>query len=337
MEIAGRDIGPGQPPYIIAEVSANHGGKIDRALELIDAAKVVGADAVKFQCYSAETITLDCDRPEFTIKDGPWAGRRLYDLYQETQTPLAWFPLLAERAKAVGIAWFASCFDRSSVDLMVQLGAPAIKIASFEIVDTPLIEYAAKTHLPLIISAGMATLPEAQAAHWACVRGHGHGSNYMILHCISGYPAPIEESNLQQFYGVAGISDHTLGIEVPIAATALGAAIIEKHFRLGHHPRTEDSAFSLDRFEFTEMARAVRRTWSAMQDVEKKSEEPQKQLRRSLFVVEPVKAGEAFTEDNVRSIRPGAGLPPGEIAQVIGKKAARDVERGEPMSWELVS
>lgn len=337
MKIAGREIGSGHSPYIIAEVSCNHGGSLARAFELIEAAKECGADAVKFQCYNAETITLDCDRPEFQIAEGPWAGRNLHQLYTSVQTPFAWFPLLAAKAAEVGITWFASCFDPSSVDLMVQLGAPAIKIASFEIVDTPLIAYAAATHLPLIISTGMATLEEAQGAHWACVRGHGHGSNYMFLHCISGYPTPVEECNLQQMYGVAGISDHTVEREVPIAATALGAAIIEKHMRIANHPKFEDAAFSLTEYEFSDMVSSVKRTWFAMQDTEKRSEEAQKPLRRSLFAVEPVKAGELFTEDNVRSIRPGAGLPPSMADQVIGRKAARDVERGEPIAWSMLA
>lgn len=335
MQIAGRKVGSGNPPYIIAEVSCNHGGSIERALELIDAAHSCGADAVKFQAYTAETITMDCDRPEFTVADGPWKGRRMFDLYREAQTPFEWFPQIKMRAEKVGITWFASCFDRSSVDLMVELGAPAIKIASFEIVDTPLIRYAAATGKPLIISTGMANMSEIMHAI-----GEAPGS--ALLWCVSGYPPPPSEAGLLRMrilhrtFSTVGISDHTIGPEVPIAATALGATIIEKHFRLSFHPDTEDSPFSLDEVDFLNMVKQVHNTWAAMQPSKADSESAQRPLRRSLFAVDDIAEGEAFTEANVRSIRPGHGLPPAAIDQVVGKTAARNIVRGEPLDWEMV-
>lgn len=336
MQINGREIGPGHPPYIVAEIGGNHGGKVERAFELIDAAAACGADAVKFQCFEADTITIDCDRPEFIIESGPWMGQKLFDLYRKTQTPFHWFPDLKERAANAGITWFASVFDKSSVDLMVTLGAPAIKIASFELVDLPLIQYAAKTHKPLIISTGMAAPEEAQAAAGAVIAGHGHASDMIFLDCVSAYPAPANEIGLRQMHGVAGISDHTIDPEVPIAATALGAAMIEKHFRLSFHPDTEDSAFSLDEIDFANMVRSVRLTWRAMQDSKVESEQPQRALRRSLFAVEDIAAGEVFSDANVRSIRPGHGLPPGEIARIRGRSAARAIARGEPLAWDMI-
>lgn len=336
MNIEGREIGPGHRPYIIAEVSCNHGGELQRALELIDAAKSCGADAVKFQCFEASTITLDCDRPEFLIDDGPWKGERLFDLYSRTCTPFSWFPAIKERAAKAGVTWFASCFDTTSVDLMVELGAPAIKIASFEIVDIPLIRYAAATQKPLIISTGMASPDEVNAAHWAVVEGLGHASDYIFLDCVSGYPTPINEVGLRSMGGVTGISDHTIHPEVPVAATALGAAIIEKHFRLSWHPDTEDAPFSLDEVDFQNMVESVHMTWLALQDTDVASEQPQRPLRRSLFAVDDIKQGEMFSDLNVRSIRPGHGLRPLDKSKVIGRYAARDIERGEPMTWEMV-
>lgn len=342
MNIAGREIGPGQPPYIIAEVSCNHGGILNRAKELILAAKACGADAVKFQAYAADTMTIDCLREEFLIKDGPWAGWDMHALYTRTETPFDWFPEIKLYAETVGIAWFASVFDNSAVDLMYVLGAPALKIASFEIVDLPLIRYATRTGLPLIISTGMASdkdIGAACAAAW-----HGQDSQTALLHRVSGYPAQANEANLEQlrwlsaqhFKDAVGISDHTTGPEIPIAATALGANVIEKHFRLSWHPDTEDSPFSLNETEFYRMVAQVKNTWAAMQPAAADAEAASRRLRRSLFAVADIKAGEKFTEANVRSIRPGHGLPPAAISVIIGKTAARDIERGEPMAWEMV-
>jgi pseudaminic acid synthase len=341
MKIAGREIGPKQPPYIIAEVSCNHGGSLDRAEELIDAAKACGADAVKFQVVTPDTHTIDCDRPEFIIQCGPWKGRSLYQLYKDTETPFDWFPHIAKYAAKTGITWFASVTTKASVDLIHGLGAPALKIPSFELTDIPLIKYAAGTGLPLILSTGMASGIEIEAAAKALepYRQNQHA----LLHCVSDYPTRPEEANLLRLkYGIKfgfvdGISDHSNGPEIPIAAVACGACIIEKHFRLSWHPNTEDSPFSLDEAEFYQMTKQVHRTWAAMSAPPlETSEAAHRPLRRSLFCIANLKAGEKFTEGNVRPIRPGHGLPPGALDMVIGRFAARDVERGEPITWEMV-
>ncbi len=336
MRIAGRDIGPSSPPYIIAEIGANHGGDLGRALRSIDAAKAVGADAVKFQAYTADTITLDCDHPSFTIKDGPWQGRRLYDLYKQCETPFEWFPMIAEHAKKLDITWFASAFDYSAVEMLDGLGVAAIKIASFELIDIPLIRYAASTHRPMILSTGMANDNEVREAAVAA------GGNHALLYCISGYPAPASEANLWRLRmrgdgHVFGISDHTLGTEVPIAATALGANIIEKHFTVSRLWKTADMMFSLEPPEFKRMVDAVRLTWAACLPSTAMSEEPQRPLRRSLYVVEDMRVGELFNPCNVRSIRPGDGLPPVSINLIIGKHATRDIARGTPLTRDMVS
>lgn len=342
MNIAGREIGPGQPPYIIAEVSCNHGGSLERALEMIWSAKACGADAVKFQATTADTITIDCDRPEFTVADGPWKGRNLYQLYKQTETPFEWFPAIKANAENAGITWFASVFSKKAVDLMVDLDAPAIKIASFEIVDLPLIRYAASmSGKPLIISTGMASGQEINAAAMA-LEPYGHDQHAM-LHCVSEYPCRPDQANLLRLkYGIKysfvdGISDHSTGPEIPIAATALGAAIIEKHFRLSWHPDTEDSPFSLDEVDFNDMVKHVRNTWAAMQPVEIDAPAAHRPLRRSLFAVADIPAGQPFTAENVRSIRPGYGFTPAAINLFIGKTAVRDIARGEPMAWEMVN
>lgn len=346
MIIAGREIGHGHPPYVVAEIGCNHGGSLPRALAMIDAAKECGADAVKWQCFTPDTITLDCDRPEFMINDGPWKGRRLYDLYRETATPLFWFPEIFEHARKKGITTFASVFDRSGVDFLERLGCPALKIASFEIVDIPLIRYAASTGKPLIISTGMASDEEISPA-WREVRTaqkihDGELANAILLHCVSGYPTPPSEANLAHLKwwlesgGSYGISDHTLGPEIPIAATALGACIIEKHFRLSGAPNTEDSPFSMGEGAFKKMVKAIRNTWDALQPSTTESEAASRPLRRSLFAVADISAGQPFTAANVRSIRPGNGLPPALIDQIIGRHAARDIACGEPLAWELV-
>jgi pseudaminic acid synthase len=338
MKIAGREIGPGHPPYIIAEISCNHRGDIREARALIAQAKQAGADAVKFQAYTADTITLDCDNPDFIIKDGPWKGRKLYELYSETQTPLDWFPALFDCARENDITAFASVFDRSSVDALEKLDCPAYKIASMEIVDIPLIKYAAKTGKPLIISTGMAHYGEIADA----VDAGGGIDNVAVLHCISGYPSEVAESNLHRMSGLMnprrhiGISDHTLGWEVPVAATALGACIIEKHLNLSPSNGSEDAAFSLAPIEFKLMTYKVRQIWQAMQPSEAKSEESSRQLRRSLYVVSDIKAGELFTEQNVRSIRPSYGLPPKNLPDILGQRASKDIKRGTALTWDLM-
>jgi pseudaminic acid synthase len=345
MKIAHRDVGPGHPPFVIAEVSCNHGGSLKRAIELIEAAKACGADAVKFQATTADTITLDSHRPEFFIQDGPWKGRQLYELYKKTETPLHWFTAIASQARKVGIIWFASVFSKEAVDHMVYCNAPAIKIASFELVDIPLIQYAATKGRPMLLSTGMASWEEIEEA----IPGKMPLSGIALLHCVSGYPTRVEDANLHRMnqlegrysgWGheqVVGVSDHSVGMEVPIAATALGAHIIEKHFRLEHHPDTEDMPFSLCAVDFARMADSVRATWGAIQPHESQDEESSRQLRRSLFAVADIKTGEILSEKNVRSIRPGSGLPPKVLPHILGLAVLRDVERGEPLAWDMLA
>lgn len=344
MRINGREIGPGQPPYIIAEVGASHGGNLETAILLMGAAIGAGANAVKFQAYTPDTITLDCDKPDFIIKDGPWKGRKLYELYAKAHTPLEWFPTLFKVAADYGVTAFASVFDRSSVDALEKLDCPAYKIASMEITDTPLIKYAAATGKPLIISTGMASYQEQQEAIMAA--GRDQSSNVALLSCVSGYPTPLDEAGLYKIkndnfaYVLKGISDHTKGWEVPVAATALGAMIIEKHIGLWEN-KSEDAAFSLNPDEFRRMCESVRAIWKAMQPSEAKSEEPSRQLRRSLYVVKDMVAGEWFSEHNVRSIRPGYGLPPKELPRILGadgydRYAKIDIARGTPLTEGLI-
>jgi pseudaminic acid synthase len=340
MNIAGREIGPNNPPFVIAEVSCNHGGSPKRAHKLLEAAKACGADAVKFQAVEPHKITIDSDRPEFTIADGPWKGQNLFKLYSKTKTPFAWFPELKQHAEHIGVTWFASVFDRTAVDLMVELDAPAIKIASFEIVDTPLIQYAAKTGKPLIISTGMASYAEVSAAIKAI--GPYKFEEHALLHCVSGYPTPVDQANLLRLkYGIRhgfvdGISDHSVGPVVPIAAVACGAHIIEKHFALSYFPDTEDSAFSLDEIDFAHMVRHVKDTWAAMQPAPIDVEHSSRPLRRSLFAVADIPKGALFSEDNIRSIRPGHGVAPSALPQFVGQRTSRAIKRGEPLNFDMI-
>jgi pseudaminic acid synthase len=342
--IGDRDIGPGHSPYIIAELSGNHNGEIERAFKLIDAAKGAGADAVKLQTYTADTITIDHDGPGFVIEGGLWNGRKLYELYQEAHTPWEWHPALFDYARRAGIACFSSPFDYSAIDMLERLGAPAYKIASFEIVDTPLIRYAAKTDKPLIVSTGMAVRAEIDSA----VAAAGEGSRGIaLLHCISGYPTPIQEANLLRIPALAknydcpiGLSDHTLGVEASIAAVALGAAIIEKHITLARADGGPDAAFSLEPDELTSMVRGARAAFAALGSVEygrAASEQGNMAFRRSLYAVQDIAIGEAFTDANVRSIRPGFGLAPKHRDAVIGRRAACTIARGTPLSFELIA
>jgi pseudaminic acid synthase len=345
--IADRSIGPGHPTYIIAEVSANHNQNFDEAVRMIREAKSMGADAVKLQTYTPDTITIDSDRPEFIVgqKSELWAGKRLYDLYGEAYTPWDWQPKLKRIADEIGIHLFSSPFDRTAVDFLEAMDVPAYKIASFEVVDLPLIQKVAKTGKPIIMSTGMATLAEIDDA----VRAAKEAGNSQIalLKCTSAYPAPPEGMNLAtiphlaQAFGVpAGLSDHTLGISVPVAAVALGACIIEKHFTMSRSVPGPDSAFSLEPHEFKSMVEAVRVAEKAIGRVSYGVDEKESQsriFRRSLYVVANIKAGEAITERNVRSIRPANGLPPKYLPQVLGKKAARDLPKGTPLSWDLLA
>lgn len=343
--IGGREVGPGRPAYVIAEMSGNHGGSFERAVEIVRAAKGAGADAVKLQTYTADTLTIDCDNEHFRIGQGTiWDGRTLHDLYQEAYTPWEWQPRLKQVADEVGIDLFSSPFDASAIDLLETLNVPAHKIASFEMIDHGLVRSVARTGKPMIMSTGMATLEEIREAVEAA-REAG-ATQIALLKCTSAYPAPPEEMNLNTLTDLAakldvpvGLSDHTLGIMVPIAAVAMGACVIEKHFILSREHPSPDRAFSLEPDEFRSMVEAIRTIEKARGEVRygvAPEESRSRVFRRSLFVVRDVRAGEAFTAENVRSIRPGYGLAPKHLPKVLGRKAAADIERGTPLAWELL-
>ena len=331
-------------PYIIAELSANHNGEIERAFQIMEMAKRCGADAIKLQSYTPDTITIDCDRPEFRIEGGLWGGRTLYDLYSEAFMPWEWHKPLFKKAKELGITIFSSPFDNTAVDMLEQLDCPAYKIASFEAIDLPLIEYVAKTGKPMIISTGMANEEEIGEAV-AAARNAGC-KQLVVLHCVSGYPAPSSDYNLatiqdmaQRFNVLTGLSDHTIDNTTAITSVALGACVIEKHVTLDRSGGGPDDSFSLEEPELFQLCRDSKIAWEAIGNVNysrKKSEEGNATFRRSLYAVAGIKAGEAFTSKNVRSIRPGFGLAPKELPNVLGKTASRDIEFGEPVSWKLV-
>jgi pseudaminic acid synthase len=345
MRIAGRQIGKGLPAYVIAEVSANHNQKFETAEAIIRAAKEAGADAVKLQTYRPDTITIQSHQNYFHVRGGTlWDGRTLYDLYAEAFTPWEWQPRLKKIAEDLGMDLFCSAFDATAVDFLEQMEVPAHKVASFELVDIPLIQRMARTGKPLIMSTGMATVEEIDEA-LRCARDAGT-NQIALLKCTSAYPAPAEEMNLRTIpemarrFGVpVGLSDHTLGVAAPVAAVALGACIIEKHLTLSRSTPGPDSAFSLEPQEFKAMVDAVRAAEKSLGEVKfglSSKDEASRVFRRSLFVVEDVKQGELFTPSNVRSIRPGHGLHTRHLAEVLGKRAARNTERGTPLSWELV-
>ena len=344
LTIADRPIGSAQPPYVVAEMSGNHNGDIGRALALIEAAKAAGADAVKLQTYTADTITIDHDGPGFRIESGLWAGRTLYELYREGHTPWDWHEALFDKGRELGITVFSSPFDHTAVDFLEGLDAPAYKIASFEAVDLPLIERAAKTGKPLIISTGMADREEIGEAVTAA-RGAGC-RDLVLLHCVSGYPTPVEECNLRTLADLAatfnlpvGLSDHTLGTAVPIAAAALGACLIEKHFTLRRADGGPDAAFSLEADELAALVVAANEAWLAMGAVDydqKPSEREYAGLRRSLYVVSDIAAGGELTTENIRSIRPGFGLAPKHLPRVLGRRVRSALKRGTPLSFDMI-
>ena len=346
IQIEKRRIGRGHPVYCIAELSANHRQNFDQAVRIIEAAKDAGADAVKLQTYTADTITLRSDKECFQVAGGTlWDGRSLYDLYQEAFTPWEWQPKLKKIAGELGMELFSSAFDDSAVDFLEQMNVPAHKVASFELVDIGLIKKMAGTGKPLIMSTGMASEEEISEALEAA-RGAG-ATQIALLKCTSAYPAPPEEANLlaiprlaRRFGCPVGLSDHTMGVAVPVAAVTLGACIIEKHLCLRRSDGGPDAAFSLEPAEFKAMVEAARTAEKALGNGQFASgprEAASRNFRRSLFVVEDVKKGEAFTRQNVRSIRPSDGLHPRHLDEVLGKRAASDVERGTPLSWLLVS
>lgn len=343
-QIKGREIGPEHPPYIIAEMSGNHNGSLERALRLIDAAVDAGADAVKLQTYTADTITLDCDGPEFQIEGGLWHGRKLHDLYQEAHTPWDWHPKLFDHARARGITIFSSPFDPTAVSFLESLAAPAYKIASFEAVDLPLVEIVAKTGKPMIISTGLADLGEISAAVETARKVSNH--NIVVLHCISGYPTPAADCNLacirhmgETFDVIPGFSDHTLGIAVPLAAVAMGACVIEKHFTLSRGDGGPDAAFSLEPDELKAMVQGCRDVFAARGQIDysrKGSEKANAKFRRSLYVTRDLQAGDMLTADNVRSVRPGYGLPPKYLPEVLGKQARDPLPKGTALQWSMI-
>lgn len=344
IRIADREIGPGSPPLIIAELSANHLGDIGRALRSIEVAAECGADCVKFQTYTADTITLDSDNDCFQITDGPWKGQTLHALYKSAYTPYEWHEQLFARARELGLIPLSTPFDQTAVDLLQSLDAPAYKIASFEIIDLPLIASVAKLGRPMIISTGMANLGEIQDAV-TTARANGC-EDLILLHCTSGYPTPFSEANLrtlphlaEAFDVIGGLSDHTAGTASAVAAIALGARVIEKHFTLSRADGGPDAAFSLEPDELKRLVDDCRSAFDALGCVNYNmlgSEAGNVAFRRSLFVVRDIKAGEAFTPDNVRSIRPGNGLPPKELPNVLKRKASRYLKRGEPLDWSAL-
>jgi N-acetylneuraminate synthase len=345
IKINGHSIGVLYEPYIICELSANHNGSLDRALKMIEVAAATGADAIKIQTYTPDTITINCDRPEFKIKGGLWGGYTLYRLYQEAYTPYEWHEKLFACARSLGVTIFSSPFDESAVDLLAKLDAPAYKIASFEVNDLPLIAYAAKQKKPLIISTGMANLGEIGEAV-ATARDNG-APDLALLHCVSSYPAPIEDANVatvphlgEAFGCVSGLSDHTPGLAAAVASIALGGAIVEKHFTLSRADGGPDAAFSLEPDEFKRLVEDCKNAWRAIGRVNYDllgSERGNKVFRRSLYAVRDINKGEKLTKDNVRSIRPGLGLPPKFLPEILGRATARDIAYGEPLSWNAVA
>jgi N-acetylneuraminate synthase len=393
--IGGRWVGPGEPPFVVAELSGNHNGDLGRALALIDAAHAAGADAVKLQTYTADTLTIDCDGPHFRIESGPWAGQRLYDLYASAHTPWAWHEALFDRARSLGLSIFSTPFDPSSVAFLERFDPPAYKIASFEAVDLPLIECVAQTGRPLVLSTGLASFDEVDEAIAAAAYGAGRAckesrhceealadeaiqsasrtsgsprriaarddeltfpgkdpvvgarrGGMILLHCVSGYPSAPKEARLGRMAQLAartglavGLSDHSLGTAVAVAATALGAVMIEKHLTLSRADGGPDAAFSMEPDEFAALCRDCRTAWSAAHGAPEpcraESEKTSLIFRRSLFAVADIPAGARFTAENVRSIRPGHGLAPKHLPQILARRAACPIARGTPLAWEL--
>ena len=345
IQIAGRVVGPGEPPYIVAEMSGNHNGDISRAFQILDAAAEAGADAVKIQTYRADTITIDHHGPEFTVKGGLWDGHRLYDLYTQAHTPWEWHEALFEHARKIGITLFSSPFDPTAVDLLESLDAPAYKIASPELIDLPLIRHVAETGKPIIMSTGMATFDEiGEAVEMARQSG---ATQLIVLHCTSAYPAPPEDANLatmaviaKEFDVTVGLSDHTKGTTISALAVALGATFIEKHFTLARSDGGVDSTFSLEPAELAELVKTSSVAFKSIGAPAFKpgdSEQSVLKNRRSLYIVAPVRRGQTLDHNHVRSIRPGLGLKPKYLDRVIGCKASRDLAFGEPLDISMIS
>jgi pseudaminic acid synthase len=343
--IDNRMIGCLHPPYLIAEMSANHNGNIENAFRIIEEAKKAGADAIKLQTYKPDTITLNCDSEEFKIRGGLWDGRTLYDLYEEAHMPWEWHKPLFNHARKLGITIFSSPFDNTAIDLLEDLNAPAYKIASFEAVDLPLIKYAARTGKPMIISTGMADAEEIGEAIEAA--REGGCKQLAILHCVSGYPAPAGDYNLRtipdmikRFGLVIGLSDHTLDNTTAIASVALGASIVEKHFTLNRQAGGPDDSFSLEPPEMTALSQGVKSAWTAIGKVDygrKSSEQGQVKFRRSLYFVKDLKIGDIINADCIKSVRPGFGIAPKYFDQIIGQRLKCSINANEPVTWEMIS
>ncbi len=342
LKIAGRKIGEQYSPYIIAEMSANHNGDMDAAFKIIEEAKRAGADAVKIQTYTADSITLKSNLPDFQISDGLWGGRTLYELYEWAHTPWAWHKPLFEHARKHDITIFSSPFDNTAVDLLEDLNAPAYKIASFEAVDLPLIKYVANTGKPMIISTGMADAEEIGEAIEAA--REGGCEELAILHCVSGYPASPEDYNLrtikdmrERFGLVTGLSDHTLDNTTAIASVVMGSSIIEKHFTLDRNGGGPDDSFSMEPSDLTALCRDAKTAWSALGKVDygmKSSEQANIKFRRSLYFVKALKAGDVITANAVRSVRPGYGIAPKFVEHIVGKKVVRNIEKNSPVCFD---
>lgn len=340
--INGRPIGPEQPPYIIAELSANHNGSLERALQTIEAAQRCGASAIKLQTYTADTMTIDCDRPDFIVKGGLWDGFKLYDLYKWAQTPFEWHQAMFEYARKLGITVFSTPFDESAVDLLERLDAPAYKIASFENLDLPLIRYVARTGKPIIMSTGMAT--EAEIVEAVDAARSAGCKDLVLLHCISSYPAPMEQANIRQMQELArrfgiipGLSDHTIGTTASVAAVALGACVIEKHFTLSRADKGPDTEFSIEPQELERLCREAHDAWLALGKAgyqRQTAEAGSKVFRRSIYFVRDLRAGAILSAEDIRRIRPGMGLPPKHFDDLIGKRLRVDVVRGTATSWD---
>lgn len=340
--INGRKIGPDHPPYIIAELSANHNGDINRAFQIMEEAKKAGADAIKLQTYTHDTITLDCDSEDFQIHGGLWDGQTLYELYKGAHMPWEWHKPLFEKAQELGITIFSSPFDFTAVDLLEKLDAPAYKIASFELIDLPLIKRVAQTGKPMIMSTGMANEEEiAEAIQTARENGC---KELVVLHCVSGYPAPAEQYNLrtiadmaQRFDVLSGLSDHTIDNATAVASVALGACLIEKHVTLDRNGGGPDDSFSLEPHELAALCKDAKTAWAALGKVNYERTEAEKgnvKFRRSLYFVRDMKAGDIITTESVKSVRPGFGLAPRYLESILGKRVSRDISRNSATSLE---
>lgn len=343
--INGRKIGPDSPPYIIAELSANHNGEIERAFETIKAARDQGADAIKIQTYTADTMTIDCDNEEFMIRGGLWDGYKLYDLYKWAETPFEWHKALFEYATSIGITVFSTPFDEMAVDLLESLNTPAYKIASFEATDLPLIRYVASKGKPMIMSTGMCS--EEEIAEAVNTARDGGCKELVLLHCISSYPAPIDQANLRQmpnlaarFNSLPGLSDHTLGTTASVAAVALGACVIEKHFTLSRQDKGPDSEFSIEPEELKRLCQDALNAWASLGRVgfeRQEAEQASKCYRRSVYFVRDMKAGQQISQADIRRIRPGYGLHPKHFDELLGRTVRVDVTRGTAVRWELLN